>query len=308
MAPRRIPRGAGNRRVFALSLAAGLLLAACSGSAATPTPAPSPSPAPTPTASLTAAPIATPVPTKGPASESLGVVGPAGATGGVTNAAVRCNFPAADGSTYINVIGQPVDPNLSVYINVSAGLVNVRFDSGSGATYVERDFTGTGVTNFDAAKGATIDTKLAEVGTSGAPGSLGVLTSLSGTIDCGNQLPGSSTLLLSGATPKGALGGGLSPVNAECVTNTFGKSVSLIGVAQVGSTPTLAVISISPGTASVSLSGDGFFRNTATAVATLTPTGAHVDADLVDQNPAKGTKATTIHMSGDVTCGTTTGS
>jgi len=303
MAPSCIPPTARTRRVFVVTLGVGLLVAACSGSGATP--------APSATAVGTVAPATaapTPVPTKGPATESLSVVGPAGATGPVTTAAVRCNFPSPDGTSYINVIGQPVDPNLSVYVNVSAGLVTVRFDSGSGSTYVERDFTGAGVTNFDAAKGAQVDSKLTEVPTTGAHGTLGVLTSISGSIDCGNQMAGSSTLAFTGTTAKGAVAGGLNPVNVECVTNTFGKSVSIIGVAQVASTGTLAVISISPGTASISLSSDGFFRNSATAVATLTPTGAHVDADLLEQNPAAGTKAHTIHMTGDAVCGTTIGS
>ena len=302
MANNTILPAAGFRRACVGALATGLLLAACSGSGATAVPSP--------TVAITVAPptaAPTPVPTKGPATESLGVVGPAGATGAVTNAAVRCNFPATDGTSYITVIGQPVDPNLSVYVNVSAGLVTVRFDSGSGSTYAERDFQGTGVTNFDAGKGAQIDTQLTEVPTTDAHGTLGILTSLKGSIDCGNQMPGSSTLTLSGPTTKGALSGGLTPVNVECITNTSGKSVSTIGVAQVATTGTLAVIFISPGTASISLSGDGFFRNSATAVATLTPTGAHVDADLVEQNPAAGTKALTIHMAGDVVCGTTIG-
>jgi hypothetical protein len=68
------------------------------------------------------------------------------------------------------------------------------------------------------------------------------------------------------------------------------------------------VIAISPGTMSVSASGDGFYRNTNTAKATLTATGAHVDADLLEQNVAKGATAHTIHVTGDVVCGTTTGS
>lgn len=307
MAPRWTVPIARVQRVAVVTLAVGMLVAACSGSTATSAPGPTTQPAIS-VAAVTAAPTPTAAPTKGPATESLGVVGPAGATGAVTNAAIRCNFPSPDGTTYITVIGQPVDPNLSVYVSVSAGLVTVRFDSGSGSTYVERDFQGTGVTNFDAGKGAQVDTQLTETPTTDAHGTLGVLTSLKGSIDCGNQTAGSSTLALSGPTTKGALSGGLSPVNVECVNSTQAKYVSIIGIAQVASMGTLTVISISPGTASISLSSDGFFRNTATAVATLTPTGAHVDADLLEQNPPAGTKARTIHMTGDAVCGATIGS
>lgn len=305
MVPRRTTQAARLRRVAVLAVAIGTLVAACSGSAATASLAATTTPSAA--AATPAAPTSTPAPTKGPATEQLVLAGPAGASGAVTNAAIRCDEPSP-GGLLINVIGRPTDPNLSVDIDVTAGRVTVRYDSGSGSTYVERDFAGTGVSNFDAATGAQIDATLTEVPTTGAHGSLGVMTAISGSIDCGDQMPGSSTLVLTGPTGKGALGGGLDPVNVECVTNTFGKSVSVVGMAQVASTATLAVVAVSPGTMSVSLSGDGFFRNTATAVATLTPTGVHVDADLVEQNPAAGKTANTIHITGDLTCGTTIGS
>lgn len=212
-------------------------------------------------------------------------------------------MPATDGTEYINVLARPVDPNLSVYINVSAGQVTVRYDSGAGSTYVERDFTGTGVTNFDPARGATIDTKLKEVTTTGAHGKLGILTALKGTIDCGGQLPGTSTLTLTGPTSKGNVAGGLSPVNVSCVNASTAPYVSVLGIISIDGTPILAIISVSAGTATVFLPDHGFFKSTATAVATRTQTGAHVDADLLMQNPAAGATATTIHMTGDAVCG-----
>jgi hypothetical protein len=211
------------------------------------------------------------------------------------------------GGLQISVLGRPADPNLSVYIFVSSGIVAVRYDSGSGSTYTERDFTGTGVTSFDAATGAQINSPLTEVVTTTAHGNLGALTSISGSIDCGNQMPGSSNLVFSGVTPKGALSGGLGPVNVECTNGQYGPAVSILGVAQVDSIPTFVVIAISSNTFSVSLSGDGFFRNTATTKATLTATGATVEGDALEQNVAKGATAHTIHVSGDVVCGTTTG-
>jgi hypothetical protein len=237
----------------------------------------------------------------------MNLTGPAGGAGAVTQAAIRCNMPATDGTSYINVLARPEDPNLSVYIDVSAGLVSVRYDSGAGATYVERDFTGTGVTNFDPAKGATIDTKLKEVTTTGPHGKLGILTALSGTIDCGGEMTGSSTLTLSGPTSKGSVVGGLSHVNVSCVTATTGNYVSILGIASVDNTPTFVIISVTATTATAFLPNHGFFKSTATAVATITSTGAHVDADLLMQNPAAGATATTIHMTGDAVCGYSTG-
>jgi hypothetical protein len=300
MAPSGIRPAAVLRRASILALAAGLLVAACSGAgSATQTP-------PASAVMATMAPTPTAAPTKGPATEDMTLAGPAGASGAVTLADVRCNLPATTG-LQISVLGRPSDPNLSVYIFVSSGNVTVRYDSGSGSTYVERDFTGTGVTKFDAATGATLNSPLTEVPTTDAHGSLGVLTSISGTIDCGNQMPGTSTLTFSGPTPKGTLGGGLSPVNVECITNTFGQSVSVLGLLQVGSTPTFVVFYVSPGTMSVSVASDGFFRNTSTATAALTANGAHVDGDLLEQNVAKGAMAHTVHVTGDVICGTTIG-
>ena len=304
---------APSRHATILVLAAGLLVAACSGSAATPAPVATVAGATaTATATATAVPTSTPIPvattapTLGPATQQLTLTGSAGTAVAVSSAGVRCSLPSTDG-LQISVLGRPADPNLSVYIFVQAGSVSVRYDSGSGSTYVERDFAGTGVTKFDAATGATIDSQLTEVPNNDAHGSLGVFTSISGTVDCGNQMPGSSTSTFSGPTPKGALSGGLTPVNVECVTNTYGQSVSVLGVVQVGATPTFVVFFISPGTMSASLSGDGFYRNTSTAQATLTANGAHVDGDLLEQNVAKGAKTHTIHVSGDVVCGTSIG-
>ena len=280
----------------AIILAAALVASACSGSAATPSPSTSPSPTPAPTAAPTAA------PTKGPATQALTVVGPSGPVA-LASAAIRCDFPSTSGPL-INVIAQPGDPNMSVYVDVMPGSVSVRYDAGSGSTYVERDFAGPGVTAFDAATGATIDSALTETTAPGAAsGSLGVLTSIKGVIDCGNQMPGSSTLTLSGATAKGTLSGGLDPVSVECVSDSYGPRVSVIGIATVGSTPTLAVVSISPNTFSLSLSNDGFYRNTATAKAVLRADGATVEGDGVVQNPPAGSAAHTFHMSGGAVCG-----
>ena len=309
MTPIGIPSAAMSRRVFALSLFAGLLVAACSGSTAT-----SGSGASTPVAGATGAQTTSPSPaaTKGPATQNLTLGGPAGKAGAVTLASIRCNLPLLSGTQtvmQISVLGEPADPNLSVFIFVQPGTVTVRYDSGSGSTYVERDFTGTGVTKFDPATGATLNSPLTEVPTTGAHGTLGVLTSITGTIDCGNQMPGSSTLTVSGTTPKGAVSGGLNPVNVECTSSAAtGRGVSVDGIVQINSIPYFAIVYVTPNAFTFFASGDAFFRNTSTAVATLTANGAHVEGDAVEQNPAAGKTATKVHVSGDVTCGTTVSS
>jgi hypothetical protein len=282
-----------------LVILVGLLVAACSGASATPATTSTPTPTPT----ITLAPTVTP--TLGPATQSLTVTDSTGKALLVSNASIRCNMPSTSG-LLINVIGQPGDPNLSVYIDILPTSVSVRYDSGSGSTYAERNFSGAGVTSFDPGKGAQIDTTLAEVAGGGNPGKLGVLASLKGSVDCGNQMPGSATLTFSGPTPKGDLSGGLLSANVECTSNTtYGSAVSALGLVLVGGTQALAVVYISPNTMSVALSTGSFFRNTATATATLTSNGATVSGDLVEQSPPAGTTAHTIHLEGAVICGTT---
>lgn len=306
MVPSGIPSAARLRRIFALSLVTGLLAAACSGSTAT---SGSGASAAAANGTATVTPVASPAPTKGPATQNLTLGGPAGKAGAVTLAAIRCNLPLLNGTQtvmQISVLGRPEDPNLSVYIFVQPGTVTVRYDSGSGSTYVERDFSGTGVTSFDPVTGATLDSPLTEVPTTGAHGTLGILTSINGIIDCGNQMSGSSTLTVSGTTPKGAVSGGLSPVNVECTSSTAtGAAVSIDGIIQVGSTPYFTIIYVTPNSFTFFAAGDAYYRNTATATATLTATGAHIDGDALEQNPAAGKTVTKVHVSGDVTCGTT---
>src|ERR1035437_1314647 len=248
--PRRLGAVASTAALFLL---AGLLAAGCGSAAPTPTPTlahsrpPRPSapprpppppapPAPSATPTPTPTPKPTPAPTKGPAVQHLTLAGSGAPSIAVTNAGIRCNLPIS-GGLQISVLAQPSDPNLSVYTFVSPGSLTIRYDSGSGPTYVERDFAGTGVTKFDAAAGATIGSALTETPINQAHGKLGAFTPIKGTIDCGNQNPGTSTLVFSGATPKGALSGGLSPVNVECLTSTNGSSVSIIGFVKVGITP-----------------------------------------------------------------------
>jgi hypothetical protein len=286
----------------AMIVLASLLVAACSGGAAAPTPTATPTAAATPTAT----PSPTPVPTKGPATQTLGLAGAAAGALAVTNAAIRCGVPSANG-LQIQVLGQPSDPNTSVYIFVWAGNVTVRYDTGSGSTYKERDFAGTGVTTFDAATGTQIDSPLTETADGTAHGTLGVLTSIKGSIDCGNQTAGTSALVLSGMTPKGALSGGLDPVNVQCVNSpSVGSYVSLIGMGMVGTTSTEVIVAIYPGRFTVYPVLAGFYSSTTTAAVTLSATGAHIDGDAVEQL-AKGvtTAPHTVHVTGDVVCGTT---
>jgi hypothetical protein len=287
-----------------LSLA---IAAACSGSGASASP-PYLTASPTASTGIAATPSPTstsvPTPTLGPATQTLALVGPAAVTGALTGADIRCAVPSTSG-LQIQILARPTDPTLSVYLFISAGSISVRFDSGAGTTYTERDFAGTGVSGFDASHGATIDTALTEVPTTDAPGTLGVLTHLSGSIDCGNQQPGLANLTLSGTTAAGDLSGGPASANVECVNSTAnGHYITIQALVTVGGSSNLAIIYFSASHYSVSIANDGFFVGANASLVAMSADGAQVAAgDLVEQ-VAAGKPFHTIHLAGSVVCGT----
>jgi hypothetical protein len=231
------------------------------------------------------------------------LAGPAGVTGALSQADIRCDVPTTTGPQ-ISVLARPVDPNLSVFIFISADSIAVRFDSGAGKTYVERDFTGSGVTNFDPTIGATIDTPLTEVPTTGAHGDLGILTHLTGSVDCGNQQSGSASLTLSGDTAAGALGGTVQEANVECVNSAaYGPYITIQALVSVAGKSTEAIIYFSGTRYSISIGGVGFFVSQNASEVSMSASGASASGDLTEEVSA-GSGAHIVHMSGSVTCGT----
>jgi hypothetical protein len=252
----------------------------------------------------------------GPATATLTFTGDPGLAGPATKAQVSCNFPKPDGSLTIFVLDQPSEPAAVFNMHVSAGKVSVGVYSGSGTGFRGRNFQGSGVTGFDAAKGARIDSTLTEVTGSGDnPGPLGAITSIKGVIDCGSQTPGTSTITLSGDTAEGSVNGGLHPFRAECDTSaSIGNRVFLVGAGRVGSakalfeitfaTDAITIFEFVVGTPGASHS----YAVKGAGVATLTANGAHVAGDAVEQAPTSGSAqaaAHTLHVVGSVTCGTT---
>ena len=138
---------------------------------------------------------------------------------------------------------------------------------------------------------------------------------LSGSIDCAGQRSGSSTLTLVGSIPQGAISGGLDPVRVECdVDPTYGNYVSVHGLLTAGTTKTFAIIVVR---AADSPYQSSLFMVPATgaqqsllaplhAPSTLSPTGAHIDADF-SQAAVAGSSAApnVVHLAGDLTCGAT---
>lgn len=251
---------------------------------------------------------------RGPATAQLTFAGAAGLAGLATEPQVSCNFPNVDGSVSIFVLDQPPDSAVLFNMRFTAGKVSVGVYSGSGTAFRGRSFEGSGVEHFNAAKGAQIDSTLRETTASNPgenPGTLGAITSIKGSIDCGNQRTGTSTVNFSGATADGAVKGRLRPFRVECDTSApLGNSVHLVGVVKVGSTKALVITNLTPDSISIFESNPGppaiqhQYLVKAAGVSKLSATGARVKGAAVEQSPTNGA-AHTLDVKGNVTCGTT---
>jgi hypothetical protein len=255
----------------------------------------------TATTTSTSRPSTTTAAPTGPAVVHLGLVGGTGLTGTLTPDIVHCALPTLQGPELL-VIGHPTDTNLSVRVMLLAGSVTVGVDTGSGAQYRERDFTGTGMTGFDPARGATIDSPLTAVppaaGT--AVANLPALASITGSIDCAGQTAGTSTLAITGDTEEGAVSGQISPVNVSCKQ---GVGALIIGIVHVGSGTQLIDMSVRGNLFSFFVQAQAAHQYSAAAgSASTTATGGHVDGDAVEM-VAAGATPHKLHVVGDVTCG-----
>lgn len=235
----------------------------------------------------------------------ISLTGDVGLTGVATDPSVRCNFPDLEGLG-IAVLAQPPDSALLARIRLAPSTVKVVVSSGSGADYHERAFEGTGVTSFDAAKGAVVDSTLTETAAraGSTSGSLGAITGIEGSVECGDQTAGTSTVTITGDTAEGALAGAvLDPVRVECAESPDGDEVIALGLMQVGSVKALVKLGLtSDGAVTVDETLPSVsHRFMASGSSTITSTGARVRADVVEQEVA--TPAPTLHVEGDLSCG-----
>jgi hypothetical protein len=297
-----------------IAVAALLTVAACGGTAAT-SPASTGTPAATatpPAATPTAPASPTPAASKGPATAALGIVGTAGLTGPITAQTIDCNRPAISGGPEIFFLGQAGANGPAIVIFLQAATMQVRVATGAAATLRERDFTGTGVTDFDAATGAHLDSPLTETTDAAtATGNLGALSSISGTIDCGDETAGTANIIVSGSTPFGQLAGTpLTSVEVTCTNTASGLFVGAIGLSTAGTTPVLVFVTASTGALQVSIetgSAGSFYSGKGTGLATLTANGAQMAGDVSVSVAAGATPSTqTVHVTGDDTCGVNT--
>jgi hypothetical protein len=240
----------------------------------------------------------------------LTVTGDAGLTGDMSGLTISCANPGLDGNT-ITVTGTPPgqDPATAPFFTLflSAGRVFVRVSTGSGADFKVREFTGTtGLSPFDPATGAQIDSPLSETTPAGSDkGTLGAVTAIKGSVDCGNFQPGTSTVKLTGDTADGAVNGALDPVLVTCTTNQQGNFVVVRGIVTVGSTKAMFFVTTQPdGSLTIfetvqASSGQRQYKGPPGS-GTPTASGTTIKGDAGEQNA---TPPHTLHVEGDATCG-----
>lgn len=322
---------AGRRRAVAVAcIVVGLLVGACGPASPTSPSAPAASPstvapatvAPTtaavptatPTSAVTASPFVAPT---GPPSFRLTVEGDANVKGSWgTSYGINCNNPTFDADDIL-FFAQSPDAKAVVLITLNPGSIDVSERAGAGSTYTDREFHGTGVGAFDAARGATFDSDVSIVPTPGSkPGILGTITHVSGSIDCGGQTPGSSTIVASGSSPEGAVEGSFSSVRVGCKSSAEDPVlVTVVGVIRTAAPPvalTMALPANHNGTIfliSKSPNKQHSYTIDPAGTMTISKTGAHLDADYVEVVAAGSTDPPhKIHMAGDVVCGSAGGS
>ena len=317
------------RRALASLLVAGILVVACgsgspttppAGSAPTPSGSASGSASAVASASTTAPPSAvtspaaspsaaasTPAASAGPATASIAISGTSGLTGPITPTEIICGEPSFSGPQ-IFVLGTAAGGSPQVVLFITANHVEARVGTGSGTTLRLRTFAGTGVAEFDAAAGAKLDGNVTETTPSGsATGKLGALSALKGTIDCGSQQPGSTTVVVSGTTPLGDLAPGLTSVHVLCTVAGGARYVGIQALGTAGTTSVLEFITLGPTSVQVAVETPtvtSFFTANGAGLTTIAANGGTVSADVTETDKNSAVHHV-LHVAGDATCGTT---
>ena len=252
------------------------------------------------TAPATAAASPTPA---GPPSGTGSSVGDANVSGPITVSSVLCFWPSANGPdirVFARPAGQP-SSGVGLVIFIQAHTVNVRAATGSGSTYAQREFNGTGVSGFDGTRGATVDSTLVEDKTAGAhPGVIGAMTSIHLTVACGGEQAGSASVSVTGSTPGGALSGRLTSPRVDCATYAQGKTAVVTALTQVGGRTVLIIVGVS--WAGITVATDAhYYTNASAATGSVNGTTAHWNGDVTDTS-----SGATLHVSGDARCGSST--
>ena len=250
----------------------------------------------------TAAPAPTPLPPAGGQFTETGAI-PLGTA--VTAALVTCSFPSLNGPE-ITMRVSTADQSMGGFITLTSSRVYLRIGAGSGATYTQRNFSGPGVTSFDATRGATFNAQLTDDTPSGQnKGTIGVITAISGSVSCGTKRPGSGTITITGNSTGGAISGSLMSMLVSCPS---GQAFSLInGLTQVASAPASVEIGGGSGEvyfASISTSTTSFFFTSSAAHLYTLGNGHVIWNHAVLTQTGTGGAGHTVTVTGDATCGT----
>jgi hypothetical protein len=282
----------GTRVLWALLAAAAL--GACSSSATTSGPPTSPS-----------TPPATPTPS-GPATADITFAGDPALAVPLTKVNILCLEPTLEGKSieFSGVPqGQPAN-GLSVYATIHEGNLAVWVTNSSG----RRQFSGTGTTLFNPDRGVQLSGSLSETTPAGSKkGTVGAITSISGSVRCGNQTAGTSTVKVSGDTKEGAIDAVPSSVRVHCLSGASGYFVGIRGIVTIGGAPNLVTITLGEKALQLSQSAAGgtaahFYVTQGQVGTAITSTGGHVDGDVAESVAAGGT-AHKLHLKGDAQCG-----
>ena len=187
----------------------------------------------------------TPASTPGPSSVHATLTGDGGLSGALvagTPHFVYCGEPSLSGPTIV-AYENTADPTVGTLLSIRAGSILVRIARGSGTSYTQRTFSGSGVTHFDATSGAMFSGQRTESPEAGAnKGTLGTISSISGSVSCGTYHAGGGSITIAGDTAGGALSGSLTEMRVLCITSGSGHFVSVSALGHVGSTTALLTV------------------------------------------------------------------
>jgi hypothetical protein len=275
-----------------------LTLAACGSATTPPSLAPTSAPPSTPTTRATAAPSGSPV-------AQITTVGTDGLAGAMTVTNISCQFPSYTGLDIVVNGTFASAPGVAVRITITPSGLTLGADTGSGSAFKERDFTGSGVTAFNAAASAQINTSVTERPGAVAVSGIGTVTSVAGSVVCNGQTPGTSTLMLKGSTVDGAVSSGINTPWVKCEPASGG--VLIIGLITAGPvTDLLDMFGQSGSTFTFFLAPensptDQSYAATGATV-TVTATGAQFSGTAKEKVTGS-TTAHTLTVSGAVVCG-----
>ncbi|HEX4578421.1 MAG TPA: hypothetical protein VH498_00315 [Candidatus Dormibacteraeota bacterium] len=244
----------------------------------------------------------------GPPSVTASLSGDARITGALTTGAndfVNCEEPSLVGEAIYAFQGT-ADPAVGTLLTIRDGHIAVRLGSGSGSSYTERDFIGTGVTSFGAASGAQFSSSLTEVTPAAQKkGTIESISSISGSVSCGTFAPGGGTVSVVGDTGNGMISGSLTSIRVVCLAPSSGRTAVVRGLTHVGSTP--AIVEIGGGTGgnplvvgeSTASASNQFSSTATTGLLTFGANSVTYHATVTD---TAGTHS--VMVSGTATCGT----